>query len=92
MGGRDGIERQTTTMVGRVAPGKGRVRVHPARVQNGGGAEADTGRRQPCRACWGLRSWEDDDDGTDDDREDDDGECVNDGDATGLDIKEDRWG
>ncbi len=46
MGGRDGIERQTTT-AGRVAPGKGRIRVHPGRMQDGGGAEADTGRCQP---------------------------------------------
>ncbi len=46
MGGRDGVEQQTMT-AGRVAPGKGRVRVHPGRMQDGGGAEADTGRRQP---------------------------------------------
>ena len=46
IGGRDDVELQTTT-AGRVAPGKGCVRLHPGGVQDGGGAEADTGRRQP---------------------------------------------
>jgi len=46
IGGRDDVELQTTT-AGRVAPGKGCVRVHPGGVQDRGGAEADTGRRQP---------------------------------------------
>jgi hypothetical protein len=46
MGGRDGVERQMTT-AGCVAPGKGHVHVHPAWVQDGGGAEADMGRCQP---------------------------------------------
>ncbi len=46
MGGRDGIKQQMTT-AGCVATGKRCIRVHPAWVQDGGGAEADTGRCQP---------------------------------------------
>ena len=69
IGGRDVVELQTTT-AGRVAPGKGCVRMHPGGVRDGGGAEADTGRRQPVT---GLPLREDDNDGTDDDREDDNG-------------------
>jgi len=46
IGGRDDVELQMTT-AGRVAPGKGCVRVHPGGVQDGGGAKVDTGRRQP---------------------------------------------